>query len=285
MDVLSQFTHPNTDMNTSFLTLSPSRRAKKLKSLLHIFQQNARVMAVTFSVIAYGSSSYGFNSKNHGKLDDLDIFLVIPRDTDPEWLIMTVQMVFLTKINIKIEHLKAVISGTYDICRMYGQVRGIKIGFRIVCDDIFTSITTRKGSIVPVRNIASIGQSRIVTDKEWNFRLCKYVPIVYRNDYERLDGEDVLLVLQYCFPKRRHRLGPLARKLLVGTVVFDADNQKVARKLQDLWVLFIENSLRYNRDLTPLQIVNSIIRSDRFSISFKSKLCRLVTELVTHTKK
>lgn len=263
-------------MNKSFLTLPPCRRAKKLKSLLHVFQQNAKTIELPFSIIAYGSSSYGFNRRNHGKLDDLDFFLIVPRTINPEQFISNVQMVFLTKISIQMAHLQSVLAGAYDICRMYGQVGGIKIGFRIMCSDTFTSICSQAGSVKPIRNIASIGQSRIVKDKEWNFKIARYVPIIYQNEFRSLNGEDVLLVIHYCFSKRRNRLGPLARKLLMGTVVFEADGQQTITNLHDLWVMFVRNSLKYRPNLSPASIVESIIRSERFSSVFKAKLCELV---------
>lgn len=258
----------------SFLSLHAQQRLLRLRHLIETFANNARTLDAPFSVLSYGSANYGLNESNQGKLDDLDFFLIIDRNVDPEEFLFVVEMVFLTRLQIQTPHLHTLLQGGCDICRMYGLVDDIKVGFRIMCLDAFEDVCG-KGFGRMVRNVASIGQSRILDDEEWHFRLRHYVPILYPHRYTRIGEEDVLEVLHYCFSKKSTRLGPLGRKLLSASVTFEASGHKVSASLHSLWNTFVKISKQSKRHITPNQIVDSIMRSERFSPEFRAKLCKL----------
>jgi hypothetical protein len=265
-------------MKITFLSLPPFRRFQLMCKLTKVFATNARVLSVPFMILSYGSVSYGFHPRNHGKLDDLDFFLVIPRDTDLFEFAATMERVFLSPIQLSFAHLASVLSGKYDMCRMYGLVNGVKVGFRIMCQDTLETIATPQGSLNQIRNVASIGQSRIVTDKEWSFTLRRYVRITYPHDYQKLGSEQILLVLHSVFSKEGKRLGALGRKLLTMTVVHDVENT-AASLLSNIWSMFVQNSEKYCPNASDADIVNSIMRSERFSDGFKRKLREKVAGL------
>ncbi len=267
-------------MKPNFLSLPPCKRYKRMLRLNHVFATNAKVLNAPFSIISYGSVSYGFNRRNRGHLDDMDFFLVVPKESSVEDFIETVEKVFISKIQVVRAHLLELFKGGCDICRMYGHVDGVKISFRVMRHDVFAAICSPSGSVSPMRNIAALGQSRIIVDREWSFRLKRYVRITYPHEYQSLEGETVLMVVHSVFSKRRTRLGALGRKLLMARATYEADGQDIASLLLKLWEIFVDHSLRFHPDLAAAEIVNSIIRSERFSNAFRERLCATVTSIV-----
>lgn len=98
-------------MNPPFLTLSPSKRYKRMKRLLHAFHDNALIVNAQFSIFVYGSASYGYNRYRHGNLDDIDLFLIVPRWVGVSIFLSQVQAVFLIRPEVKEAHLNAVFGG------------------------------------------------------------------------------------------------------------------------------------------------------------------------------
>ncbi len=93
----------------------------------------------------------------------------IPRNMDVREFITSAGNIFLTTLQVNTSHLEQMTLGKWDMCRMYGRTSDIKLGFRIMCSDTFLSASSIKNSTVNVRNIATLGHSRIVTDIEWSF--------------------------------------------------------------------------------------------------------------------
>src|SRR3989344_5885232 len=71
-------------MKERFLTLSPQNRLAHMTQLAHRFGNMATCLHAPFTILVYGSSSYGLNLKHHGYLDDIDLFLIIPREISAE---------------------------------------------------------------------------------------------------------------------------------------------------------------------------------------------------------
>ncbi|MGB8816181.1 MAG: hypothetical protein WCC74_03070 [Minisyncoccia bacterium] len=196
--------------------------------------------------------------------------IIIPRTIDLDNFINQVEKVFLTRLQIDKNHLYAVLDGSYEICRMYGQVNGVKIGFRVMCNDVLEILCSKHGSVKPIRNIAAIGQSRIIKDTQWSFKHRKYVKIIYPHIYGTIANSDVLIVEARIFSKNKDKLSALGTKFLTSEILFDSCNTKLA--LNAIWSMFVEHSLKHSKNLSNEQMVNSIFRSERFSESFCKKL-------------
>jgi hypothetical protein len=261
-------------MQPSFLSLCPFRRFQRMAKLQRVFHGNAGLLEAPYSILIYGSASYGYNRKGRSKLDDMDFILIIPRSIDPKGFIEITEKVFLTKLQIPDGHLDELLQGKCDICRMYGQVDGVRMGFRIICSDTFASLCTDEGSIKPLRNIAIMGSSRIVKDKEWSMKLRRYIKSMYQHEFKQVADADVLLVEQTVFSARKDRLGAFGRKLLTVKVIYDSDGTMT--HLRSLWKLFVGHSLRFHGALTNDEIIDSIFRSERFSNYFRQKLRLLI---------
>lgn len=229
-----------------------------------------------FSIVSYGSASYGYNRANHGKLDDLDFFLVISRETTVVELLHYASLTFLTKMEASETHIESVLKGDHDICRMYGIVDGIKVGFRVICHDTFTRVCSKEGACSPVRNINLLGQTHVINEKEWNFKLGRYVDLVYKHEYVQVEGSDAVMIEHYCFSRKRRRLGTLGRKFLSSTLVYEAETHCVQASLQSLWSVFSHSARHYQPGLSAENIVSTIFRSERFSPEFKVRLCKMV---------
>lgn len=140
-----------------FLSMTPEMRSKEIMSLLRTFQLNAMNLCASFIILVYGSGSYGFNANQYGKIDDIDLLLIIPRSSNIENLIALAETVFQTKLDIQKTHLNALVGDRWDMCRMYGECNGIKLGFRFLCTDVFQSLSTIQGATNSIRNVAQYG--------------------------------------------------------------------------------------------------------------------------------
>ncbi len=270
-------------MRATFLSLSPLKRFQKLLALVKKFRDSASANKVPFAILIYGSASYGFKEKKHGTLGDIDLFLIIPRDLPVENLIQTAQSVFQCKLEISSSHLTEMTSGSWDICRMYGEAEGVKLGFRLMCIDTLLSVCSSSGATADVRNVAIIGSSRIIVDQEWSMVEQKYVHTELEHREIRHSHGNLLLVNQYIFSPKKERLGALGRKLLTSNAVYDPFGQ-IRKSLLMIWVMFVELSLNKNTQVPVKDIINALIRSDRFSRSFRKKLsqriCRIRSNLL-----
>ena len=262
-------------MKERFLTLSPQNRLAHMTQLVHRFGNMAACLHAPFTILVYGSTSYGLNLKHYGYLDDIDIFLIIPRKIPAEEILWTAQDVFETELDIPIEHLQELRAGSWEICRMYGNVEGVKVSFRIMCKDIFASLATSKGSTSTVRNVATVGFSRIIVDVEWSIKLWKYVPIELSHSIIKHKEGDLLFVKHHLLSVRKIRLGALGRKLLTSKVVYDPSGQ-AQKIIKEIWRLYVQACLKYHPRVSTTNIINSVLRSEKFSSSFRRRLARII---------
>lgn len=261
-------------MRSVFLSKPPLSRLSDMRVLLEEFRNNATKLSADFSILVYGSASYGFKESMFGNLDDIDLFLVIPRGISTDAIINTAEKVFQTKLDINPSHLQQLLCGGWDMCRMYGETKGIRLGFRILCDDIFSSLCTSNGSTSAIRNIAKIGQSRIVIDVEWSIPEWRYLPIELEHGVINHESESLLLVNHHVFSSSRDRLGALGRKLLTCTVVHDTT--QATEGLEQIWKMYVQTCLKHHSNLSNAEIISSIMRSEKFSDSFSEKLSQAI---------
>lgn len=255
-------------MENTFLSLKPLQRFQRICVILQEIAKNLSKNKVDFITLVYGSASYGFKKSTYGTFGDIDMILIVQRTTPVAHLIDQVEKAFSTKLQVNISHLQKMIDGMWDMCRMYGETHGIKIGFRIMCIDSFLQSSGSTTSTAVVRNVATLGHSRIVTDVEWSFKHWRYVPITLPHQYLEVKNEQLLLVNHHTFSMGKRNLGALGRKLLASTVLYDPRNvAEVA--LLNIFKQVVAESLRYDPSRKDEQITESIYRIERFSQLFK----------------
>lgn len=255
---------------------SPYRRYLHLRSLLREIQTRAKAYLAPFSILCYGSASYGFNPRNHGKFDDLDLFMITPNGIGADEIIASGRQLFPEEFEVNEHHVRHLSRGECDMCRLYCRLDGVKIGFKLMPHDVLMEVSHPSGSSRPVRNVASIGQSRIMIDREWSFSLNTYVPVTYENYNETIEGEKVLTVVQRVFSEGNTHLGALGRKLLTAHRVYNAPNQGMEVGLRNIWQTFVSLSLANHPELSNEQIIASIMRAEKFSRSSRAKFSRII---------
>jgi len=166
--------------------------------------------------------------------------------------------------------------GQWEMCRMYGRVDGVKLGFRLVCQDTFESFSSESGSEKKIRNVAAVGSSRIVKDAEWSFASWKYVPIELPSEVLKKEKEELLSVDHHVFSKEKRRLGALGRKLLTCKVVYD-HSRKARTVLGSVWMIFVRQCRSEHPEIPDAEIVKAIMRSEKFSPAFRRRLMRIIS--------
>ena len=262
-------------MDRHFLSLSPTERLAQMSHLIRDFKAKASELQAPFTILVYGSTSYGLNPKQYGQLDDIDLFLIIPRSLSPSDLLGIARNVFRTSFDISIEHLRQLQRGSWEICRMYGSTEGLKIGFRIMCQDTFESLATFKGSTSSMRNVATVGASRIIVDVEWSISSWRYVPVELSHSLIKQDEDDLLLVNHHLFSPNRRQLGALGRKLLTCKVIYDSSGHANSTLLH-IWKMYVELCTEHYPKIRTKDIINSVLRSEKFSINFRRRLSRII---------
>jgi len=264
-------------VRSEFLSKPPSERFKKMILLLKKFKVRTKNCKAPFAILVYSSASYGFKKVHHGNLDDIDLFLVVPRELAALEIIKTAEKVFQTRFDIGQEHLQELLDGNWEMCRMYGETEGMRLGFRMLCTDTFNFLSTHKGHISTVRNVAHIGQSRIVVDVEWSVRQWRYVPTELKHTVIKRGTNNLLLVNHHVFSRNIERLGALGRKLLTCSIVYDLEN-KTEKSLKAIWRMYVQSCLRHNPDVSTKSIINSVMRSEKFSSAFRRKLAIIINK-------
>ncbi len=266
-------------MRSVFLSKSPEERLKKMRQFLESCGTRAAKLNAPFTVLVYGSASYGLKKSKYGHLDDIDLFLVIPRGSSVEEILRIARQVFQTDFDVESGHVAELLHGNWEMCRMYGESpEGIKLGFRLLCQDTFDFLSTKEGSISTVRNVAKIGQSRIVVDVEWSVKQWKYISIGLENALINQGSHDLLLVNHHVFSDNREQLGALGRKLLTCKVLYDP-SKKAKEIIRSIWRLYIQMCVESRSNVSSGDIINSVMRADKFSEAFRKRLLRLVNQI------
>jgi hypothetical protein len=255
---------------------SPRVRYSRLKKTLRALKVRAKLQDVPFSILCFGSGSYGLNPTNPGKFDDLDLFMVVPTGIEPEDVIRTIRKLFPKDLLMNEDHIINMLTGECDMCRLYARVGGVKVGFRLIHHHTLVEVSYSAGCNKPLRNIASLGQSRILSDEEWSFVHRAYAAVMFESYSKMVAGEQVLTVLQRVFSADKTCLGTLGRKLLTCHVVYESKTQNINSILLRIWKMFVDISLMHHGKLSNDDIINSITRSERFSKGFRVRLSRII---------
>lgn len=272
-------------MKDKFLSLAPQERLRILRSLLVNFKNAAIRINAPFIILVYGSASYGFNQKHQSKLEDIDLFLVISRQFSARETLSFAERVFGSTFDISPAHLQRLLDGDWEMCRMYGRRKGVRLSFRIVCQDTVDRLfASEKNMTADICNVAVVGSSRIVTDVEWSIKEWKYVPITLKNSVVRDGVQSLIAVKHHLFSRRFHRLGALGRKLMTSQVVHDP-SKLIDLQLLLLWQKFVMKALHYHPSLSDKSMVNAVMRSEKFSVEFRENLVRIIREIRSKMKK
>ena len=162
------------------------------------------------------------------------------------------------------------------MCRMYGESSGIKLSFRVMCIDTFVRTSSSRGSVEHVRNIATLGHSRIITDTEWSFKIWGYVQTTLDHMYIEEDGSQLLQVHHHTFSKGKTRIGALGRKLLMSTILYDPYSM-VDAALLNIFKQAVSASLKNKKIIFDEQILESFYRVERYSETFKRTILQKIS--------
>ena len=261
-------------MKTGPIQKSPYWRYIHLRTVLKTIRKEAKASKATFSILCYGSASYGFNPANHGKLDDLDLFMIVPTGITVKGLLVSINRQFSKGLDLHESHIRHLLSGGCEMCRFYCSMDGVKVGFRVIPYHVLLGVSFRPGINGPLRNIARFGQSRIVTDNEWSFALKGYVPVVYENYSEVVGDEQVLTVVQRVISEGDSHLGAFGRKILAAHCVYEAPGLHTSHATARILEYFVQISLSWQPKLTNDQMIDSIMRAEKFSKSFRKRLSK-----------
>ncbi|MCE9643743.1 hypothetical protein K8Q93_00630 [Candidatus Parcubacteria bacterium] len=262
-------------MSTLFLSLEPKKRFQRMRQLLQNFKQRAVETSAPFGILAYGSVSYGFNGLHYGKLDDIDLFLIVPRVLSAKNILDAAKEVFQTEFDLSLLHMEQMLAGKWDMCRMYGKKGDVKLGFRLLCRDVFDHISSPQGMQGSILNVAKLGSSRIIADVEWSLPEWKYISTELDHFTIKEEGDESIVVLHHVFSPRGERLGALGRKLLTCTVVHDPTSH-LSQGLEEVWKSFVQACLAQHPSLETSAIIDAVMRSEKFSISFRKRLTKTI---------
>lgn len=265
-------------MRNNFLAKPPEERHKVMTSLVGEFRTRAFKLNAPFTILVYGSASYGLKPSKFGHLDDIDLILVIPRELSVEEILRMAEEVFQTQFDVEPDHVHSLQKREWDMCRMYGESKGVRLGFRLLCVDTFVFLNSPDGQSADVRNVAKVGQSRIVVDVEWSVKQWKYVPMELESVVIERGDSTLLVVNHYVFSKGIEHLGALGRKLLTCTVVYDP-TKKSKQILQAIWRTYVQSCLKHQPTVSTGEIIDSVMRAEKFSLTFRRRLLALVNRL------
>jgi hypothetical protein len=238
--------------------------------------QKCRILRPDFSVIAHGSSVYGYKETSEtpgGKYDDVDCLVVVPgkgRLPYPEFK----HQVELLNITPPTQDVYELALNSKHMFRLQGSINLVKVGFHCIPQQQFCSMTDFPGeqavfNLFPNKN--------------------KYREKKYIEPHLSLDGtstskieivreEDAhLLVRQYLYhapsnqSSSKPKLGVLADKWLTAEPLYVKD-QVVARSLEKLFTNFVRAILFYQPNATIGEIINVLFRSNRFSQRYVKQL-------------
>ncbi len=260
-----------------FLSLLPRKRLSILQEITKKITNCCIKNNSDFGLLAYGSTTYGFNPYAYGKLNDVDLFLVIEEKTKVKNLISSLKNVFGDSLEVQFEHIQKVIRKEWQMCRMYATFENIKVGFRIITYRKLNFLCSEKGMYKPFKNAALLGYSRILVDKEWSYKTRRYVRTVLNNETVKLNNKTITITEQYLF-SQKHHLGVFGRKLLVSHVLYDPFNQ-IQKCLDFTLNKHVEFSLKHDSLISTDVIISSMVRSERFSAKFKKLLFKRIEQV------
>ncbi len=261
----------------NFLELSPKNRYNYLKGATQEIARLCRINKSKFELMVYGSTTYGFNPVNFGKINDIDLFMIIDHKINIDRFLFDIKKIFGEFIDLKIEHLQKVLSNEWQMCRMYTTFKRVKVGFRIITRKQLSLICSEHGKYLSFKNGAGLGYSRILVDKEWSYKSKRYVRIVLKSETSNVSNKPVTITEQYLFSKKG-RLGVFGRKILHSEVIYSKD-YRLQNFLNFTLKKHVWMSLRYYPKITNTEIISSIIRSERFSTKFKCNLNRKINDI------
>ncbi|MEI7792021.1 MAG: hypothetical protein WCI57_00880 [Candidatus Berkelbacteria bacterium] len=258
-------------MSKRFIELSFEHRFEAIQQALGQMRSLLMTFASPISLMTYGSATYGYNDLVRGNMDDIDAFLIVPSDVPYNQFLSTVNGVVPKAGSTTELFFEKLISSEFDIIRFYGENDGIKLGFRVITEDLLVKVTSESTCTSKVINVAPKGAKQIFYDTE--VRLGGGPAREVSLDRLPIGGTDsaVEAVRQYSFSDCREYLGIIGRKLLTCQAVYDPYHI-IKQCLDNLWKAYVKFSYQLNPAIQPTDLINSIMRSERFSDQFRVSL-------------
>lgn len=123
-----------------------------------------------------------------------------------------------------------------------------------------------------------MGQSRIVQDVEWSISDWKYITSELLHWAVDLSEEKLLLVNHHVFSTDLNLLGALGRKVLTTTVIYDPF-EIASGVIESIWRIYVKKCYELHSEISNEDIINSVMRSERFSLKFRQKLSSLIDKI------
>lgn len=279
-------------MNSSeqFLNQSPERRAALLKRAVEQIEEASQVIKPPFALIAYGSGVYGYNPKEIGKLDDLDLLAISKRDHD----LLTV-LGDIRKLGINLNDDLTLLSlsqkfksGEIDFFRIKGTYKGITISIHFFAKDSLEGKQSPMRAFSPIYGGLTEIQTQNKLEKQDSRLEMGFDGLKHIIRYAFTDVHNGFDSTRYGSAISRRKLpsgekivptvGVQAEKILDGKLIYeplDGENKPIinaGRILEKYWRTFIRSALYYRPEATDDEIIGLLARSPRFSQDFVNNL-------------
>ncbi len=283
----------NREEEIDFLSQSAETRAEWLKKSIEKLEQAAKKEKANFALLAYGSGVYGFNQKNFGKLNDLDLLVISHRKHDLLEILKN-----LTRMGIKLTEDPALMSLSEKLClakidffRIKGTYMGIPTSAHVFAyeslrgghspllafNQIFGGLTEQQAENKKNQSI-----SRTELSFDGTIHTIRYAFTGLKNDldligYESTISRRILSSANDNQAKPIPTIGVQAEKILGSKLLYepttnDQLNMNIGSLLEKYWRTFVRSALFYRPQANDDEIINLLARSSRFSEEFRQNL-------------
>lgn len=270
-----------------FESFSKEKKYKILTQQKLLFKELISGGYSPISILLSGSTVYGYNTYESGRLNDLDCTAIVPSELNYiefvnffKTLTQKYKGFVIVDLPDEISFQKA-ICGTSrdnviepDIFRVEARLNGIKISIHSMGIRTYKSI--QKHFFKPLYNVIPSGHKRLIDNDGW------FTELGTDNRIQRFSrlvkyGSDKLLSKEYIFRRIKDQenkifKGTLGDKLLSAEILIDADNIKAQEILDSLWLKFLALTYKQIGTMPNSEIIKSFSRSARFSEKYSSQL-------------
>lgn len=233
-----------------------------------------------FTVHFVGSSVYCLDPRieSCGNLDDLDTFIVLPRDFDHQEFVELLGSLVDELECPDAADFELLRKGDVGIIRAGGLYEGIDIGMHIMTTDGFRSILPPFGVGRALLNC--LPSKPKYTDKTFvESSLMTGERIDLPADFEVF--RDGVILLKEFFGRRVGNivtLGVLGDKFLVGETAYEFEGARIVDSLRSAMATFVRSLLFFRPAITNEEIVKMFVREERFSIQCRARLNSIIDE-------
>jgi hypothetical protein len=272
-----------------FLDRPPEERSRLLKQSISHLSEVANRVQPSFALSVYGSGLYGYNSQEIGKLDDLDILAISPREHNlANTLDNLKQMGIEIDDNSPLEALSENLKHKkIDFFRIKGIFQNIPMSIHFFAyeslankhsplqafDLIYGGLTNKQKEDKQEANSprTEIGFDAVRHDISYDyqaqnngFKSARYAAVISRS---KLPDEGAI----------SPTIGVQAEKILNSKLIYQPTSMSesqmdVNKLLEKYWRTFVRSALFYRPNVTNDEIVDLLVRSKRYSLEYRNQL-------------